>query len=206
VTWLVIAAVTGYLLGSLPFGYLVARAYGVDIFKVGSGSPGATNVKRSVGARAGNTVFALDALKGAAASAWTLLRFRGESGEVDLVLAGVIGLIAALIGHSYSCFTGFRGGKGVATAAGGLLVLMPLVCLTAFAVWAGVFFAFRYVSLASILGAVALPLAAWGWGQPVLLLGLSLVIALFVIVRHRANISRLLAGTENRFGRKPPAP
>ena len=199
-----IAAVIGYLLGALPFGYLVARANGVDIFKVGSGSPGATNVKRSVGAKAGNLVFALDALKGAAASSWALLRLGSGAGGVDWILCGVVGLIGALIGHSFSCFTRFKGGKGVATASGGLIVLMPIVCLIALGLWLGVFFTLRYVSLASIVSALSLPVSAWILGQPALLVGLGAVIALFVVVRHRSNIQRLLDGTENRFVRRPP--
>src|SRR5690606_11880011 len=117
--WIFLTATAGYLLGSLPFGYLVAKAHGVDIFKAGSGNPGATNVKRVLGAKAGHTVLALDALKGAVATAWPL--FLETPHEWVLAL---IGIVAAVIGHSFSIFTRFRGGKGVATAAGGLVVLM----------------------------------------------------------------------------------
>ena len=155
---LILAAGGGYLLGALPFGYLVARSRGVDIFSVGSKSPGATNVRRVLGTGPGNTVFVLDALKGAAAAGWPLLvvwqavRASGSPG-----ILGYVGLAAALIGHSFSCFTGFKGGKGVATATGGLLVLMPYVTLVSSAIWVTVFYATRYVSLASILAAVSLP-------------------------------------------------
>ncbi|HTB80603.1 MAG TPA: glycerol-3-phosphate 1-O-acyltransferase PlsY [Opitutaceae bacterium] len=206
-TPLVIAAVVGYLLGSLPFGYLVARAKGVNIFEVGSKSPGATNVRRVLGAGPGNLVFFLDALKGVATAGWPLLAIRMSSAtnifaDRDIsLLAAVAGLIGALFGHSFSCFTKFRGGKGVATAAGGFLVLLPFETLIAGAVWILAFYASRYVSLASILAAVALPVATFFLNQSSLLLGLSALIAAFVIIRHRANIVRLLNGTENKFVR-----
>lgn len=203
------AGVVGYLLGAIPFGYLVARAHGVNIFEVGSKNPGATNVKRVLGARAGNTVFALDALKGAAATGWPVLLclFSGRPSAEDSswVVPGVIGLVASLCGHSFSCFTGFRGGKGVATAAGGFLVLLPIPTLVAAILWVCSFYAFRYVSLASILAAAALPLTAWFLpGRGLLLPAIATAIGLFVIIRHRTNIVRLLNGTENRFAKKTP--
>jgi glycerol-3-phosphate acyltransferase PlsY len=209
----VIAAAVGYLLGSLPFGYLVARAKGVNIFEVGSKSPGATNVKRVLGKGPGNLVFFLDALKGVAAAGWPMLIWTNidhiESAQRSHFYfdhsisypAAVAGLIGALLGHSFSCFTKFRGGKGVATAAGGFLVLLPFETLIAGAVWILAFYASRYVSLASILAAVALPVATFFLNQSSLLLGLSALIAVFVIIRHRANIVRLLNGTENKFVR-----
>ncbi|HEX2099133.1 MAG TPA: glycerol-3-phosphate acyltransferase, partial [Candidatus Synoicihabitans sp.] len=102
----------------------------------------------------------------------------------------------------FSCFTGFRGGKGVATATGGFLVLMPIATLAAAAVWVITFYASRYVSLASILAALALPVAAWVAGRPALIVAIAAAVGLFVLIRHRANIARLLAGTENRFEKK----
>jgi len=209
----VIATVTGYVLGSLPIGYLVARAHGVDIFKVGSCSPGATNVKRVLGARAGHTVFALDVLKGALAAGWPLvLEFMGLRASAGTALVGpsstrvmmVAGVIAAVLGHSFSVFTRFKGGKGVATAAGGLVVLMPLACLAAGLVWVVAFFAFHYVSLASILAAAAVAVAGWLTGDSLLLKVVATAVGLFVIVRHRANIQRLLHGTETKFVKKTP--
>src|SRR5271169_1955812 len=144
-----VAAASGYLLGSIPFGFLVARSRGVNIFEVGSRSPGATNVRRVLGGGLGFTVFVLDTLKGALAAGWPLLLVMlGSPGGhpspeaggapdafrqfvADLprlaVAMGYVGLAFALVGHSFSCFTRFRGGKGVASAAGGLLVLMPYV-------------------------------------------------------------------------------
>ena len=198
--WIFIAALVGYLLGSLPFGYLVAKSYGVDIFKTGSGNPGATNVKRTLGAKAGNTVLVLDIVKGAVATGWPLLPVIVTPHQQVLA---VIGVVAAVLGHSFSIFTRFKGGKGVATAAGGLLVLMPLACLIAGATWVVTFYAFRYVSLASIFGAGAI--IAAGWLLPSYDLSLRIIASViggFVIVRHYENIGRLLKGTENRFVKK----
>lgn len=217
---LLIAVAVGYLLGSLPFGFLVARSKGVDIFAVGSRNPGATNVRRVLGSGPGNLVFALDALKGALATGWpmfrlvtteaggtlTSLQFSFATGEPATLHAAMAGLVGALLGHSFSCFTRFRGGKGVATATGGLLVLLPLAVLIGAVVWTATFYSTRYVSLASILSAVAIPVAAYCLHEQTLLLGLTVVIALLVIVRHRTNIQRLLNGTENRFTKKNAAP
>lgn len=208
--WILTSLFAGYILGALPFGYLVAKAHGVDIFKEGSGNPGATNVKRVLGEkfgakgkRAGNFVFALDALKGALATGWPLLPWLDTPHQEVLALTGVV---AAVLGHSFSVFTRFKGGKGVATAAGGLVVIIPVACLVAAAVWVLTFFTTRYVSLGSILGAVAVIIATWVRGDHVAYSVIATILAAFVIVRHHANIRRLLAGTEPRFGQpRPPA-
>jgi glycerol-3-phosphate acyltransferase PlsY len=200
---LALAAVAGYVLGSLPFGYLVARSKGVDIFQVGSKSSGATNVRRVLGSGPGNAVLALDILKGAVAAGWPLLVAWGAIRAFDVPsVLGYVGLGFALLGHSYSCFTKFKGGKGVATGAGGLVVLMPNVALVSVGVWVVVFLAARYVSLASIVAALSLPLLAWAFKRDSLALGVAAAVALFVIVRHRANVVRLMNGTEKRFDRK----
>jgi len=232
---LLIAAVIGYLLGAIPCGYLVARAKGVNIFAVGSGSPGATNVRRALGRSAGNLVFVLDVLKGALAACWALqahgtatlnaaalfgatsaaaaVETCGTSGTAGAVIAGaswyplgVAGLVGALLGHSFSCFTKFRGGKGVATGAGGVLVLLPIAGGIGAVLWIATFYATRYVSLASMLAALSLPLSTWALGRPTWLVGVTGAIALFVIYRHRENCRRLLAGTENRFTKKQTTP
>ena len=194
--WSLSSLFIGYLLGSLPVGYLVARAHGVDIFKAGSGNPGATNVKRVLGARAGHTVFALDVLKGAVAAGWPMLPFLHAP---DTRMMGLVGVIAAVLGHSFSVFTKFRGGKGVATAAGGLIMLIPVSCGIGAAVWVLTFLVTRYVSLGSILAAVVVPTASWLRGNPLPLNIVATAVGLFVIVRHRENIKRLLNGTEARF-------
>ncbi len=200
---LALAAVAGYLLGALPFGYLVARSRGVNIFEVGSRSPGATNVGRVLGKWPRNLVFALDALKGAAAAGWPLLVVWGavRAFNVPSVL-GFVGLGFALLGHSFSCFTRFKGGKGVSTAAGGLMVLMPPVAVVSGVVWLCVFFATRYVSLASILAAMSLPVTSVLAHRGTLSLWVTGFVALFVLVMHRDNVGRLLSGTEKRFERR----
>ncbi len=192
------ATVVGYLAGAIPFGYLVARAHGVDILKEGSGNPGATNVKRVVGKKAGNMVFALDFLKGVFASGWVfLLPVEGER----LLVAAILGLCAAILGHSFSVFLKGKGGKGVATTMGGLAVIMPWVVLIGVAVWVVTFYASRYVSLASILFAWSLPAGNLALGAAPLLVWISLALAVLITFRHRSNIERLLKGTENRFVR-----
>jgi glycerol-3-phosphate acyltransferase PlsY len=200
---LAVAAVAGYVLGSLPFGYLVARSRGVDIFEVGSRSSGATNVRRVLGSGAGNAVLALDMLKGAAAAGWPLLVAWGAVRALGVpAVLGYVGLGFALLGHSFSCFTRFRGGKGVATGAGGIAVLMPNVAAGSIAVWIIVFLAGRYVSLASIAAALSLPILAIVYRRDTAALCVTVLIALFVVIRHRANVGRLIGGTEKRFERK----
>lgn len=194
------AAVAGYLLGSLPFGFLVAHWHGVDIFKAGSGNPGATNVKRVIGQRAGNLVFALDFLKGMLAAAWVNLL--PVAAPHTTVWLGIIGLAGAILGHSFSVFTRFRGGKGVATTLGGAIALMPAAALVAAIVWVILFYSTRYVSVASLGLAVALPTAAFFWHGATARFYFATVVVVFVIYRHRENIVRLLRGTENRFPQK----
>lgn len=174
---LTLAAIAGYFLGAIPFGYLMARRFGINIFEHGSKNPGATNVKRVLGEkfgqpgkRAGTRVFLLDACKGALATGWPIWALKlnlltitatGDTTRYMLAALPITGLVAALIGHSFSCFTGFRGGKGVATSAGGIVMLLPIPAVIALAVWVLVFHFSRYVSLASILAAIALPIVAW---------------------------------------------
>lgn len=199
VTAVALSAGLGYLIGSLAFGYWVAKAKGVDIFSVGSKSPGATNVKRSVGKAPGNAVFVLDFLKGLVATGWPLLVYP-DSGAADAY--GLIGLFAAVIGHSYSLFTGFCGGKGVASMLGGVVALMPIAALIGVVVWLAVFYSTRYVSVASILMATSLPVSNYLMRSTDALLWVSIALALVVIARHKSNIVRLMRGEENRFEKK----
>lgn len=198
VAGLALPFVVGYLLGSMLFAVPVAKRWGVDIFKVGSGNPGATNVKRSVGKLPGNIVFACDALKGFFASLWPLFVFEGEAA----VYAQLAGFAGALLGHSFSCFYRFKGGKAVSTTIGGLLAIMPLAILPALLVWLAVFYVSRYVSLASLALGLSLPLAAWLLGEGPAKIGLGAVVCVLLFVRHRSNIVRLCNGTESRFERK----
>jgi len=196
---LLLCALLGYLIGSLSFAVWVARARGVDILSEGSGNPGATNVKRVLGKKAGNTVFILDFLKGSLAVGIGLW-IAGDGG-------GIAGAVGAVLGHSASIFIKFRGGKGVAVTMGALLVLMPLVLLTGLAVWAVTFYSSRYVSLASILFALSLPLAALLFdllGRPISmeLFIFACLIAVLIVVRHRSNLIRLIHGQEHKFREK----
>ena len=213
--------VAGYFIGAIPVGFLVARAQGINIFEYGSGNPGATNVMRALsekhgakGKKFGYLVFALDGLKGATATGWPFLLAQFNPWDTMDALA-LIGLVSAMFGNSFSCFTRFRGGKGVSTGAGGFLVIMPASIAVALLVWWLVFETTRYVSLGSIIATATLPVTGFVtnrlWGFPPLdVVGLSVAAAVFVAVRHRANIARLLNGTENKFAKKtaaaPPPP
>lgn len=199
-------ALVGYILGSIPFGVLVAKKYGVDIFSVGSGNPGATNVLRSISKPAGYLVFFLDFLKGLIATTWFLIPWIAFSGDLSL---GFWGLPAAVIGHTYPLFTGFKGGKGVATTMGGLLGIMPGCLFLGLVTWAIIFFSTRYVALASIGFGVSLPVcavvSAWSDQDSVSIFGkvfLAFIIMSWIVWRHRSNIMRLRTGTENRFQKK----
>ncbi len=192
-------AAAGYLLGAIPFAVIIARFCGVDIFKIGSGNPGATNVKRSCGKTAGNLCFILDASKGFAATAFPLYaHFFGIEFSEPQALA-YVGLVAAIVGHSFSVFIKFRGGKGVAVTIGGLLAIMWAAILIALVLWVVVFYSTRYVSLASIAMALALPVAAAFLYPTGVHTYIAIAIAAVIVVRHRSNIVRLIKGTENRF-------
>lgn len=195
-----ITAFAGYLFGAIPFAVIIAKFCGVNIFKVGSGNPGATNVKRSCGKLAGNLCFVLDAAKGFVAASfpyWS--QFLGVKFVQPDVLV-FVGLAAAIVGHSFSVFIKFRGGKGVAVTIGGLLFAMLVPILIGLVVWVAVFYSSRYVSLASIAMAVSLPISsAVCFGTNSIELYVSIAVAVIIIYRHRSNITRLINGTENRF-------
>jgi len=202
------AAAIGYLLGSIPVGYIVAKLAGVDIRNVGSGNIGATNVTRILGKKFGYPVFALDLAKGLAAVglAETMAR-AAQPGPEYLDLCAVLGGISSVIGHSYPVWLAFKGGKGVATSVGALLAINWPTAIVGCLVWVLVFYATRYVSLASITASISLPatigimLFCKQLRSPVLLY-FSLCLATIVIFRHRSNVSRLLSCTEPRFVRK----
>lgn len=191
-----LSLLAGYIAGSISFAVLIAKSKGVDIFTAGSGNPGATNVLRTLGKPYGYACFLLDGLKGVAAVliGYSLARGAGA----DPMAVGIVGLFGAILGHSFSVFLRFRGGKGVATTVGGLFTLLPWVMLIGVVLWLVVFYSSRYVSLASIVLGVSLPLSAAllrGFGLPFYF---CLALAVLIGVRHRSNIQRLLAGTENR--------
>jgi glycerol-3-phosphate acyltransferase PlsY len=196
-----------YLLGSVPFGYLVARGRGVDILRQGSGNIGATNVGRVLGRRFGLLVFVLDFAKGAV-PVLAALRVPAPEGWPADALPAAAG-IAAFLGHLFPVFLHFRGGKGVATAAGIVAVLVPVPFLGAFLAWLTLFASTRIMSLASLFAAgllcglrLILTPDPWAAGHAVTS-GFCLVAAALVVARHHANIRRLLAGNENRFPDTP---
>ena len=189
--------VIGYLFGSVSFAVIIAKSKGVDIFAEGSGNPGATNVKRVLGKGPGNLCFALDALKGFVAAGWPQMQSMVVQSDPEIL--SILGLAAAILGHSFSVFIKFKGGKGVATTMGGLLAMMPLDLFSRLGVWLMAFYTSRYVSLASILFGLSMPLLAFLFGMSGSYIAFSCLIALLILVRHKANIKRLLNGTENRF-------
>ncbi len=193
---IVAVSLIGYMIGSIPFAVIIGKIHGIDIFKVGSGSPGATNIKRSISRSAGNLCFALDFLKGVAAAGWPKIPILGTENAMDLA---IIGLFAAIIGHSFSIFIRFRGGKGVATTMGGLIVITPLVLIVGVLVWSVIFFAFRYVSLASLAFGISLPITSLIVSIFDARFWLCLALTVIIFIRHRSNIIRLLQGRENRF-------
>ena len=195
------ALLIGYFLGSINFAVLVAKYKGLDLFSLGSGNPGATNVKRTIGPFWGNTVFFLDFSKGylAVFLSQSILALEG----LNFDLLGILGLLGTILGHSFSIFLKFRGGKGVATTMGGLLALMPWVLLLGLAAWLMVFFSTRVVALASIVFAISLPISFYflhdfsdvRWI-------FCIVLAILIVVRHYSNIQRLLSGKEHDFSKK----
>ena len=189
--------IIAYLLGAVPFGLLVARSKGVDIRKQGSGNIGATNVLRVIGKGWGVFTLVLDALKGfVPAFVFPML------GNLDSEWGALFGL-AAILGHTFPVYLGFKGGKGVATSAGMLLGVAPAAVGVGLVCWIAVMALSRYVSLASIVAAIAVAVAVWVRGDKALVVNIALtLLAALVVWLHRANIKRLLNGTENRFGKK----
>jgi glycerol-3-phosphate acyltransferase PlsY len=200
----IIIVIAAYLLGSIPTGYLVTRAKGIDIRAVGSGNIGATNVFRILGKPAGFFVLGVDGLKGFAACSWladfVIRSFAVAPDKVEglKIIAGV----GAVLGHNYTCWLKFKGGKGVATSAGVFLALAPRATGIALGTWLVVFALSRYVSVASIAAAVALPTAVW-FTQNSRFLGIvTTALGLLAICKHKSNVQRLIRGTEGRVSFK----
>lgn len=197
-----------YFCGALPFGFWAGKWKRIDIREHGSKNIGATNVIRVLGKRVGVPVFIMDMLKGLLPTmlAQWWMEHLGASPDVASLVA-VCCAAATVLGHMFTFWLGFKGGKGVATSAGAVLGLAPLSLLIAIIVWVVTYYLSRFVALASIIAAVFLPIAMvvtmtlqhrWNF----VMLGFGIVIGVLVIVRHRANIARLLSGTENKFEKK----
>lgn len=221
-----------FLLGSIPFGLIISRGKGIDIRAHGSGNIGATNVLRVMGKKYGISCLLLDALKGLipvilvvnmhqiqgrvvqvpVSGLESFATIHEVSGAVWIQVLHIMTALFAVLGHNYSPWVGFKGGKGIATSAGVLLGLMPVAVLLLVVVWVLLFKVTRYVSVASIGAAAFLPLLTLGgswyhgriqdgtWNQP--LFYFTLVIGVLAVWKHRANVVRLMNGTENRFVKK----
>lgn len=202
---LIVLTSLSYLWGAFPHGLLIAKARGVDIRTVGSGNIGATNVYRSVGKGAGALAFLLDAVKGfVPAWGFPLLAERWAAPELSFAAMGLLFGMAAIVGHNWPIYLRFKGGKGVATSAGVLLGVAPAAAGIGLLVWVAATFTTGYVSLGSITAAAAVPVAGWVLyaADGCFLPGALTVLGLLILWRHRANIQRLRAGTENRFGKR----
>ncbi len=197
---LLLLTAAAYLIGSIPFGLLIAKTQGKDIRKLGSGNIGATNVLRCLGKPLGITCFVLDVLKGFLPAFFFPMVVKSQA---DFPGIGILFGTAAILGHNFPVFLKFKGGKGVATSAGILLGVAPLAVLIGILTWGIVFYTSGYVSLGSIIAALVVVLTGWiaGYG-PVIATALTLLGAL-TIWRHRSNIQRLRNGTENKFQKKP---
>jgi acyl phosphate:glycerol-3-phosphate acyltransferase len=200
-------ALGAYLLGSIPFGFLAAKAKGIDIRSAGSGNIGATNALRVLGKPAGVFVLLMDALKGFGA-VWLCGEILASQHIADPTIqtARIIAGIGAVLGHNYTCWLKFKGGKGIATTAGVYLALAPWAVLVGLLVFLLAVVITRYVSVGSIAAAIALPVTIWVMSPNNLLLGIvSTLLGALAIYKHKGNIQRLLAGTENRLGQKKEA-
>ena len=198
----------GYLFGSFPAGYFAGRIAGTDVRSAGSGNIGATNVLRVLGKPWGYTVFFIDAFKGFAAV--RIAFFLAEHlmfPRPQAVYFAILAAVMCAVGHTFPIWLRFKGGKGVATSVGAIFGLMPVAAVTIFLIWVIVFEITRYVSVASIIASSSCPPAValfihWKIIEGTGLLYFSIVMAIFIVWRHRSNFSRLLKGTEQRFTRK----
>ncbi len=188
----ILLIILAYLLGSVPTGYLLGKIAGVDVRNTGSGNIGATNIARVLGQRQGIVTLIADTLKGVVPVFVAL-----QIGLAATITAGVA--LAAFLGHLYPVFLKFHGGKGVATAVGALLVWAPMAALIIIVIFAVLALSSRIVSLGSIIAAAAAPLVLWLFGYGAALVVTSFIFAAMIILRHRSNIERLIAGTEPRF-------
>lgn len=204
----VLILVSAYFLGSIPAGYLAGRISGIDVRMHGSGNIGATNVLRVLGKPWGFAVFFLDALKGFLSVRLALWLVGQTPTALDYAdFFAILAAAACVAGHSFPVWLRFKGGKGVATSAGAIFGVMPIAAISIFVVWLLVFLTTRYVSIASILAALALPAIVWFLlhrevTRSHVLLYFSAAMTALVVWRHRSNITRLLNGTEQRFHRK----
>jgi glycerol-3-phosphate acyltransferase PlsY len=192
---LILLILFSFVMGSVPFGVVFTRAKGIDLRKVGSGNTGATNVLRVAGKKAALFTLLGDLLKGTAAVAL------GRAFGVGPLFEGILGL-AAIAGHDFSVFLGLRGGKGVATSIGVVLIYTPLAGILTIIIWLSTVFITRYSSLGAIVSFAFLPLGCFFLGYTGQKLGITIAITILLIIRHAGNIKRLATGTERRTNEK----
>jgi glycerol-3-phosphate acyltransferase PlsY len=198
----ILTALAAYLLGSIPTGFLAAKAKGIDIRAAGSGNIGATNAMRVLGAPAGIVVLLLDALKGFVAVVFLPILIY-KIYPTPAIHPGIVAGVFAVLGHNYSCWLKFKGGKGIATTAGVYLALAPWAVLIALVVFVFAVLVTRYVSVGSISAAAALPVTVWIMSPGNLFLAIvTTALGALAIYKHKSNIQRLMNGTENRLGNK----
>jgi glycerol-3-phosphate acyltransferase PlsY len=199
----VLSGAVGYLLGSIPTGFLMGTARGIDIRTLGSGNIGATNVFRHLGVPAGIFVLLADAFKGwvavIVASELFYRWFVPNGAPLEREWLGIIAGFFAILGHNFTCWLHFKGGKGIATSAGVLIALVPSALLIILGIWIIVLGLSRFVSLASITASAALPFATWLTKGSITMISITGVMAVLAIYKHKTNIQRLLNGTENRL-------
>jgi glycerol-3-phosphate acyltransferase PlsY len=192
---ILLAVLLSYLIGSIPTGYIICKILkGIDIRTAGSKNIGATNVARVVGKKAGITTLILDILKGFVVVITIPRLFGSQSHNIEFAC-----FLSVIAGHNWTIFLKFKGGKGVATTAGGLIGLVPIVFLSCFCVWCAIFALWRYVSLASIIAALSLPVFLFLFKEPLLFQILGVIIAITGIYKHKDNIRRLIKGEEHKF-------
>ncbi|MBO7222939.1 MAG: glycerol-3-phosphate 1-O-acyltransferase PlsY [Kiritimatiellae bacterium] len=206
---IILTAIFSYIIGSIPFGYLAGLTKGVDIRTLGSKNIGATNVFRNLGKKLGIITFILDMLKGVTAVVvipCAVKYFFGEEPNLDEAYVVITGAVSVLIGHSFPFTLGFKGGKGVATGLGLAIGIAPISALTGFVLWAIIFRASGYVSLASIIAAIYVAIGTWfidyaSADNCIIQITITLL-ATLIVIKHKSNIQRLINGCENRFSFK----
>ena len=198
---LILALLLSFLCGSIPFGVLIGKSRGVDVRAVGSGNIGTTNVWRALGPVAGGIVFALDVAKGIAGPLLCYYLGASDAFGVEGLGKAICG-IAAVLGHTFSPFLGFKGGKGIATSLGALLGLMPIVGILIFAIWGIMLAVTRMISAASIIACLCLPILALLLHAPMPYFVVALLMSVVAFLKHIPNIKRIKAGIEPRVGQK----
>lgn len=193
----ILVVISAYLIGAIPMAYIYCKIRGKDITKEGSGNVGATNASRLFGKPAFFTIFFLDALKGFIPVFFLSSLVSGVPLSSDTV--NLIVFFITIVGHVWSIFIHFKGGKGVSTSTGGLIALMPSACFMVMGIFALIFALTRIVSISSMLAVLCLPLLVWIFGYSSLYMAFSVFLAFFIIFTHRSNIKRILSGTEKKL-------